>query len=69
LAVAAATREAAKRKREAESGTTEAKRPARPIPVISHEVAVPKGYDEAAKALDPALHGVFAASFSVTVMA
>ncbi|EIE19880.1 HUA enhancer 2 [Coccomyxa subellipsoidea C-169] len=57
MAVAAATREAAKRKREAENGLPEAKRPARPIPLISHEVAVPKGYDEAAKNLDPALHG------------
>jgi hypothetical protein len=63
LAVAAATREAAKRKREAtDTGTTSgdghpAKAPTRPIPVISHEVAVPKGYDEAAKGLDPALHG------------
>lgn len=57
LAVAAATREAAKRKREADSGPAEVKRPVRPVPVISHEVAVPKDYDEAARKLDPALHG------------
>ncbi len=61
MAVAAATREAAKRKREAENGLPGAKRPARPIPLISHEVAVPKGYDEAAKNLDPALHGTLLA--------
>ncbi|KAK9838518.1 hypothetical protein WJX81_004706 [Elliptochloris bilobata] len=63
LAVAAATREAArlrgevaKRKREAEA-PTDAKRAARVVPVISHEVAVPKDFDEAARGLDPALYG------------
>lgn len=62
LAIAAATREAAKRKREpTDTGTAasdgQAAKLLRPIPVVSHEVAVPKGYDEAAKGLDPALHG------------
>ena len=62
LAVAAATREAAKRKREAaedasSQGSKTPKRSARPIPIISHEVAVPKGYDAAARNLDPALYG------------
>jgi hypothetical protein len=60
LAAAAATREAAKRKREATESSSDAraaKQLVRPIPVISHEVAVPKGYDEAAAGLDPTLHG------------
>ena len=61
LAAAAATREAAKRKREADSGAGPAakapRRAARPIPVISHEVAVPKGYDAAARNLDPETYG------------
>ena len=71
LAVAAATREAArqrgdtaKRKREGEgAGGGDAKRaaPPRVIPVISHEVAVPKDFDEAARGLDPKLHGALPA--------
>ena len=63
LAVAAATREAArlrgeaaKRKREAEA-PTDAKRAARVVPIISHEVAMPKDFDEAARGLDPKLYG------------
>ncbi len=63
--MAAATREAArlrgeaaKRKREAEtSADTKRPAPARVIPATSHEVAVPKDFDEAARGLDPALHG------------
>ncbi len=70
LAVAAATREAArqrgdtaKRKREGEGPGGDAKRaaPPRVIPVISHEVAVPKDFDEAARGLDPRLHGALPA--------
>ena len=61
LAAAAATREAAKRKREQDGGAGPAakapRRVARPIPVISHEVAVPKGYDAAARKLDPETYG------------
>ena len=61
LAAAAATREAAKRKRERDAGAGPAakapRRAARPIPVISHEVAVPKGYDAAARSLDPDRYG------------
>lgn len=35
--------------------------PARPAPTVSHEVAVPEGYDELAnKGLDPELHGGWA---------
>ena len=63
LAAAAATREAArlrgeaaKRKREAEA-PTDAKRAARVVPIISHEVAMPKDFDEAARGLDPKLYG------------
>lgn len=62
LQVAAATREAAKRKREqhqaapADGDAPKAKR-ARPIPVLKHEVEVPADFDEAARDLDPTLHG------------
>ena len=69
LAAAAATREAAKRKREQQDGAGPAakapRRAARPIPVISHEVAVPKGYDAAARNLDPATYGAHCSQYKL----
>ena len=55
LAAAAATREAAKRKGHSAEDQGQPKR-ARKVPVISHEVAVPKGYE--VKDLKEELHGV-----------
>ena len=55
LAAAAATREAAKRKGHSAEDQGQPKQ-ARKVPVISHEVAVPKGYE--AKNLKEGLHGV-----------
>lgn len=59
LANSAATREAAKRKRgEAETfDASSAKKPARPVPVLKHEVAAPPGFQESDRNLDQALHG------------
>ncbi len=61
LQAAAATREAAKRKREQHEAAADVLAPkpkrARPIPVLKHEVEVPPEFDEATRALDPALHG------------
>lgn len=66
LQIAAATREAAKRKREQHEADETASAPkpkrARPIPVLKHEVEVPPEFDEATRSLDPALHGGFAAA-------
>lgn len=55
FAAAAATREAAKRKGHSAEDQGQPKR-ARKVPVISHEVAVPKGYE--VKNLKEELHGV-----------
>lgn len=58
LAAAAATREAAKRKRaEEELKAPPAKKPIRPIPVLKHEVVAPDGFHESVRNLDQALHG------------
>ncbi len=54
LAAAAATREAAKRKGPSAKDQGAPKR-ARRVPLISHEVAIPKGY--VANDLDEELHG------------
>ena len=54
LAAAAATREAAKRKGHSTEDKAQPKR-ARRVPIISHEVAIPKGY--VAKNLKEELHG------------
>lgn len=55
LAAAAATREAAKRKGHSAEDQGQLKR-ARKVPVISHEVALPKGYE--VKDLKEELYGV-----------
>jgi hypothetical protein len=63
LAVAAATREAAKKKRVAEEAAAdkkpEPKKPHlnRPPPTATHEVAVPKGFDPNIIELDPEVYG------------
>lgn len=61
LQIAAATRDAAKRKREqheAQESAAEANpKRARPIPVLKHEVEVPADFDETARDLDVARHG------------
>ena len=54
LAAAAATREAAKRKGHSAEDKAQPKK-ARRVPIISHEVAIPKGY--VAKDLSEELHG------------
>ncbi len=58
LAAAAATREAAKRKGHSAEDKAQPKK-ARRVPIISHEVAIPKGY--VAKDLSEELHGEFCA--------
>ena len=60
LAAAAATREAAKRKREeveTPRNVSSAKKPVRPTPVLKHEVSVPPNFQESDRNLDQALHG------------
>ena len=58
LAAAAATREAAKRKRTEEAQKAPpAKKATRPIPVLKHEVLLPKEFRESDRSLDPTLHG------------
>lgn len=67
LAAAAATREAAKRKREEVEprNVSSAKKPVRPVPILKHEVAAPPNFQESDRNLDRALHGATTAVASI----